>query len=66
LTKKIEKRFLGIGVAARAKSVKHFKGNETKRTRQIGFRYDPKKNDDSSTFVASVEDDFSKVLFSYF
>jgi hypothetical protein len=60
--KKIEKRFLGI--AARAKSVKHFKRNETKAADWFSLR--PEKNDDSSTFVASVEDDFSKVLFSYF
>jgi hypothetical protein len=64
LTKKIEKKVLGIGVAARAKSV-----NETKRNETIAadwFSLRPEKNDDSSTFVVSVEDDFSKVLFSYF
>jgi hypothetical protein len=55
---------LGIGVAARAKSVKHFKGNETKAADWFSLR--PEKNDDSSTFVASVEDDFFKSLFCIF
>jgi hypothetical protein len=42
LTKKIEKRFLGIGVTARAKSVKHFKGNETKAADWFSLRPEKK------------------------